>query len=116
MDRIGRNVVPGQQLIFPRAGIIIEANEAVRPGQYALVVQEGEVLESKLLGDLLQKKPQVSGTGATARLLFEQIGKARSATSLRHIRHRGDAIGTPCSVSAAPGASLAQCRATLVEH
>lgn len=73
VNRIGRNVVPGEQFFLPRALIIVEANEAVRPEAHASVMQEREIFEPKLPGDFLQHKPQILGSGATAR---EQVGEA----------------------------------------
>ena len=71
MDGIGSNVVARQKLLGPPAGIIVDANEMVRPGVYGPVMQEREIVEAKLLRHVFQKYPQILRAGALARLLLE---------------------------------------------
>src|SRR5699024_4838294 len=89
VDRIGSNVVPIDQLLLPGTRVVVEANEPARPGAHAAVMQEREIAESKLSGDLVQEKAKVFGACAAARLLLEQIGEPRSTPLLARARQSG---------------------------
>jgi hypothetical protein len=104
MDRIGCYIVPGEQLFRPLTRIIIEANETVRPGPHALMMQKREVLEAELPGNLLEEKMQILRAGTAAGLLSELIGKARPGASLRHVRPR--ARNRICLPQSAPHRAL----------
>ena len=89
MNRIGCHVVPREQFLRPIAWIVVKANEAARPGLHAPVMEQREIVETKLLRDLAQEELKILRVGATARLLFEQVGKARLASSSPPVRYGG---------------------------
>jgi hypothetical protein len=78
VDWVGRSIVPGEKLLRPAPGIIVDSDEAVRTAQDGAMVEKREKIEAEILHHIFKETAQIVEAGAAVRLFAKPVGEPRS--------------------------------------